>query len=200
MEHLMGYLQTVGYPALFLILLVESLGVPSPSELAVVLAGYLVFRGELSLPGVILAGAAGSTVGASLAYLVAVRGGRPFLERYAGAIHLDRRRLTAVEDWFARHGGWAVFFGRLLTGVRALISYPAGIFGMAYPRFAICTVGGALLYTALFATGSMLLGPQFQVLLVWMRPGPALYLLLGLVVVLGLGYLLWRRRRQPAGG
>src|SRR5207247_1694544 len=88
---------------------------------------YLVYRGELGLLGVAVAGAAGCVVGSLVAYAVGARGGRPAIERWGRFVLLGHRELELAERWFARWGRQTVFWARLLPVVRTFIALPAGI-------------------------------------------------------------------------
>jgi len=189
--HIFG---AVGYPLLFLVLMVESLGIPSPSEFSLVYAGVLASQGHLSLPLVVLTGAFGSTVGANLAYWIALRGGRLLILKYGGSIGLNEDRLARAEAFFARSGPLAIVVGRVISGVRALISYPAGLFEMPYGQFLAYTAIGALIWPILAAGAGYLVGPHWHVLLYWLS---RIWLLIvaAFAVVLAI-WLASRRRGQ----
>lgn len=151
-----------GYFFVFGVLFVESLGIPAPSEITLVTAGILAGRGEIQPILAILAGASGSTAGALVAYLIAVRGGRRLLLRYGSRVGLTEERLDRVESFFQRWGLWAVVVGRVLSGVRALISYPAGIFEMPFGRFLAATIVGALIWPIITVSLGSLIGSHWQ--------------------------------------
>jgi len=187
---------SLGYPLLYLILLVESVGIPSPSEFSLVYAGVLASEGKLSLPLVLVVGALGSISGANIAYWIARRGGRKLIVRYGARIGLNDDRLAKAEAFFANRGDIALLVGRLISGVRALISYPAGLFEMPYPRFLGYTSLGALLWPLIAAGAGYLVGPHWRVLLSWLG---RLWIGLAVLAVVALvGYIYWRRRRGKA--
>jgi len=139
-------LEMYGYPFVFGVMFLESLGVPMPSELTLVTAGVLSSRGQISPVLVILTAGAGSTTGAIVSYVVGQRGGRRLILRWGAKVGLTRDRMRRVEGFFTRGAFWAVLVGRVLSGVRSLISYPAGFFEMPFGRFFAATVIGALLW------------------------------------------------------
>lgn len=189
----MHALLTYGYPLLFLFLLIESLGIPSPSEFSLIGAGVLAGEGHMSLPLVVLSGALGSIVGANISYLIAIRGGRTLILRYGARVGLTSERLDQAEAYFQRRGDWAVLIGRIISGVRAYISYVAGLLEMPYPRFIIVTTIGALLWPILAAGAGYLVGPHWQALLFWLsRVWIAVVVALAAVV----GFFLYRRAKQ----
>lgn len=189
---------TYGYPLLFFILLIESVGIPSPSELSLIFAGVLAGEGHLSLPLVVLVSALGSVVGANISYWIAVRGGRVLILRYGVRVGLNAARLDQVEEFFRARGDVAVLVGRLISGVRAIISYPAGLFEMPYPRFLVFTSIGAVLWPMLAAGGGYLVGPHWHALAAWLERA-WLVVIVGLLVAGGIWYYLRQRRRRAQG-
>ena len=186
----------IGYPLLYFFLLIESVGIPSPSEASLIYAGVLAAQGKLSLPLVIVVGAFGSITGANIAYWIARRGGRKLIVRYGMRVGLTEARLEQAEAFFRRRGDVALLIGRLISGVRALISYPAGLFEMPYPRFLAFTAIGALIWPLIAAGAGFLVGPHWHVLLTWLGR-----LWIGVIVALVVavvGWVYWRRRgRTP---
>lgn len=152
------WLHAFGYAPVFVVLFAESLGIPSPSEIILLLSGYLVWNGEFNYGWVIVTGAAGSTLGAVIAYTLASRGGRHLLEHRLRWLFHGSEGIARWERYFQRHGDITVFTGRLISGVRLFISYPAGLFHMPEQRFILYTAAGALLWPALAAGAGYLLG------------------------------------------
>ena len=156
----------LGYVGLALLTFVENLFPPIPSELVMPLGGFLVAEGRLTLPGVVFAGTLGSVAGSVIFYFLGSYFPRERLQQW-----VDRRGhwlLLTVDDvqkayrWFDRHGRAAVFFGRLIPGVRSLISLPAGSSAMPLGPFLIYSALGAGLWSAALAYGGMLLGEQYE--------------------------------------
>ena len=133
-----------GYPGIVLLMAIESACIPLPSEIIMPFAGYLVYRGELGLLGVALAGAGGCVVGSLVAYAVGARGGRPAIERWGRFVLLGHRELELAERWFAHWGRQTVFWARLLPVVRTFIALPAGIARMELWPFVWLTFAGSL--------------------------------------------------------
>ncbi|MBX5466304.1 MAG: DedA family protein [Firmicutes bacterium] len=154
------WLSRGGYGAVFLVLMAESLGIPSPSEVVLLFSGYLVWQGRFQYPWVIAVGALGSTVGAALAYQIALRGGRPLLLGPLRWLFRHPDRLDAWERYFLQRGHGVVLIGRLISGVRMVISYPAGLFGMPWRRFLAYTLLGSLGWPLLTVTAGYLAGPH----------------------------------------
>jgi len=124
-----------GYIILFLLMIGEGLGLPLPSEVIMPLVGYYSYLGSISLYIAIIVGTLGSLVGSIIAYVIGYKLGLPFLKRYGKYILIDEGKIEALHNWFLRYGDIAVFGFRFVPGLRALISYPAGIGQMKIPKF-----------------------------------------------------------------
>lgn len=177
-------------------MLVESVGIPSPSELSLVTLGVLAGEGKLSLPFVIVVGALGSIAGAHISYWIALRGGRLLILRYGARVGLTEARLDQAEAFFRSRGDVALLIGRLISGVRAIISYPAGLFEMPYSRFLVFTSIGALLWPLLAAGAGFLVGPHWHVLMAWLTR--IWIVVIALLVVAAAAWIYWRRRQGKA--
>ena len=147
-----------GYPGIFLLMALESSFFPFPSEVVMIPAGYLAFKGEMNLPLAVLAGTAGSLAGALLNYWLASRFGRPFLLRYGRYILFTEHSLARMERFFARHGHISTFTGRLIPAVRQYISLPAGLARMNLAVFCFYTSLGAGIWVTILALLGYTLG------------------------------------------
>jgi membrane protein DedA with SNARE-associated domain len=187
-----------GYPALAGLILAENLFPPIPSELILPLAGYYVGEGEMTFIFAVLAATIGSLVGALLLYAIARFGGRKVVLRYGKILRIKEKDLDKADDWFDRHGGWVVLFGRLVPGARSLVSIPAGLSEMPLVKFiALTTLGSAVWNCALIGAGWGL-GEHYDK--VGGVVGPVSTAVLGVLVlaVLALGVVLYRRRTATA--
>lgn len=154
-----GYL---GYAGIFLLMLIESCGIPMPSEIIMPFAGYLVFNGQMSLLMISLVGALGNLAGSLLAYWIGSKGGRLLIEKYGKYILISKHDLDIADRWFFKYGQFAVFFGRLLPVVRTYISFPAGIAKMDVRKFSFYTFLGALLWSLLFGWLGVKMGQHWD--------------------------------------
>ncbi len=149
------YLATLnqgGYWLIAGLMAMESTLVPIPSEVIIPPAAYLAHtRGELSFVGVVLAGAAGSWVGASLMYWAARLLGHPLVMRFGRYVGLGRAKLELAERWCTHYGSPGVFLSRLLPVIRHLIGIPAGLLRMDFRWYALATLLGSLLWCAVLA-------------------------------------------------
>ena len=184
-----------GYLMLSLLILVENLFPPIPSEVILPLAGYGVFRGTLALVPAVIAATAGSLAGAVILYLLGRYGGRPVLLRYGRLLRLDERKLDRADDWFDRHGPKIVFFGRFLPGLRSIVSIPAGMSEMPWRTFVLLTTAGSALWNIALIGAGALLGDGWHAASAWVDTFDVVVLtaLVAGAVVLGAIYL-WRRR------
>jgi membrane protein DedA with SNARE-associated domain len=134
---------SLGYFGIIFLMFIESSFIPFPSEIIMIPAGYLAYRGYFNIYLVIICGIIGSVLGASLNYWIAYKFGRPFLHNNAEKFFLTKERLKKVELFFQRHGAFSTFFGRLVPVIRQYISFPAGLARMNFLKFVIYTGLGA---------------------------------------------------------
>ena len=156
-------IQALGAWGVGALVLLETVFPPLPSEAILPLAGYLTQRGDLSLPLVVFTSTLAAYLGALGLYgLGALLG----LDRAIGLLSkvplLDRDDLERAADWFHRHGRGSVFFGRLIPGVRSLISLPAGAARMNLVTFSVCTIAGSGIWNGLLIGLGAALGEQHQ--------------------------------------
>lgn len=140
---LVGTIEGGSYPAIIILMAIESSLIPLPSEVVMIPAGYLVYQGKMGLVAVILAGIVGSIIGSFANYWLARAVGRPFLKRYGHRMFLPPNRLAFIEKFFHKHGEITIFVSRLIPGMRHIISIPAGLTRMSQLRFFIYTTLGA---------------------------------------------------------
>ena len=142
-------LATGGYPLIVLLMAIESSIVPLPSELIIPPAILVAQRsGNMTFLGIVLAGALGSWLGATVMYWVSRWAGRPLVLRYGKFIFVPPAKVEQAERWAARFGSFGIFASRLLPVVRHLIGIPAGIVRMNYLTFSIFTVIGSAVWCA----------------------------------------------------
>lgn len=192
LSHVTSAILALGLFGVFFGMVLESCYIPVPSEIILPYAGYLAYTGRASLISAMIAGLAGGLVGAIVGYALARWGGRPLIERYGRYIGVRRHEIERADAWFRRHGDGAVFFGRLLPGIRTYISLPAGIADMPAGRFVGFTFLGALPWTVLFTYLGYRLGPSYHQL------GRASHYFAAVVAVLLVVWIviLWRRARS----
>jgi membrane protein DedA with SNARE-associated domain len=125
------------------------IGVPG-TEPTMLFAGFDVFQGNLTMPGIIVAGVVGDMAGATIAYSIGYFGSRELLEHQGSKLHVSAARLDRAHGWFDRYGAPVIFVSRLLPLVRAVFPYAAGVAKMPYWRFAgLATLGSVIWISAL---------------------------------------------------
>lgn len=140
-------LESGGYPLIVGLMALESTVVPIPSETIIPPAAYLAHtHGNLSLPGIVLAGTLGSYLGAALMYVAARALGRPLIVRFGPVVGLSVAKIEMAERWSARVGWAGVFFARLLPVIRHLIGIPAGLLELDFRSYSVATLLGSLLW------------------------------------------------------
>ena len=184
-----------GYPGIFLLMLLETVFPPIPSEIIMSMAGLQVAKGTMSLPGAILAGTAGAMLGNLAWYLVARALGmerlRPLIDRHGRWLTMDWAEVDRGERWFARHGYLFVCIGRMMPTIRSLVSVPAGLMRMPLLPFCLWSSMGTLGWSAMLATGGWILGVRFAAMEAWL--GTVSTILLGAMAIA----YLWRVLRWP---
>ena len=167
-------LDQMGYAGIALLMFLENVFPPIPSELIMPLAGFDAERGDMNIILVVLSGSAGSLAGATLWYFIGRWIGETRLKRLAARhgrlLTLTPSDLDHVNSWFDRHNEKAVLIGRLVPAVRTLISVPAGLFEMRLGRFLLYSSIGTVVWTTLLALAGYLLGEQYKSVQDYMNP------------------------------
>lgn len=192
------FLSTYGYGAVFLLVALESLGLPVPGETALLAAAAAAGRGRMNVWLVIVVGAAGAIAGDACGYWIGRRGGLPLVRRYGHYIGLDEAKLARARQFYARYGGRAVFFGRFIAVLRIAAAMLAGITCMPYSRFTFYNASGGICWAAIIG----FLGYRFGQSLPQLERAIGRGGLIALIAtgMLGAAYLAWRRHRpsRPA--
>lgn len=143
-------LKTGGYPLIGLLMAMESSIIPLPSEVVIPPAAHLAHTGQipLSLWGIVLAGTAGSWLGATIMYWASRWAGRPLVMRYGKYFMISPAKVEGAERWAAHYGGMGIFVSRLLPIVRHLVGIPAGIVRMNYLKYSLFTIAGSAIWCA----------------------------------------------------
>ena len=191
-------IESAGYPGIVLLMVAENVLPPIPSELIMPFAGYLAADGKLTYVGVVVAGAVGSVLGALPLYYLGRAVGADRLQRWADRhghwLMLSGDDIQRAHKWFGRYGSAAVLLGRLVPGIRSLVSIPAGIEGMSLPLFLFLTALGTGIWAGFLAYMGWMLGEQFDTVGTYV--GPVSYLVLGGLLAWYLIYVFRRRRER----
>lgn len=173
-DWIVGVVVLFGLAGVLFLMFAENVFPPIPSELIMPLAGFAAAQGHLSFPGVVAAGTLGALAGAALWYWVGRRAPPQKLEAWVGRhgrwLTIDVDDLERSRRFFRRSGGWAVFVGRLVPGVRTFISVPAGLVRMPAGPFLAWSAAGTALWTLFLAGLGYLLESRYHLVERWLDP------------------------------
>ncbi len=185
---------SIGYIGIFFLMFLESSFFPFPSEVVMIPAGYLAFKGEMNIYLAILAGILGSVAGAVFNYYLAVKFGRAFLLKYGRYFFLKEESLDKLELFFAKHGEISTFNGRLIPGIRQYISLPAGLSRMNLAKFSFYTALGAGIWVIVLVLLGYFLGSNEEMISQYLRT--ATVIALTSVGFITLFYIIRAKRRK----
>jgi len=194
-----GIVRDVGYPGVFMLILLESTLVPIPSELVMPFAGFMASQGEFSLPVILVINSVAALIGSSLCYWIGVVGGKPFLVNYGKYFLVRQHDIARTEAFFASHGKKTIFIGRFLPVIRHVISIPAGIARMPLRGFLLQTFLGSTIWGGTLILLGYYVGANWETFAKTLKH---IDLLIGGILVLALvalaiRFVVRRRREQP---
>ena len=181
--------QWIGYGAILLAMFLENLIPPIPSELIMPLGGFYVSQGQLDLLPVILAGLIGTVIGALPWYGIGRLANEErleyWLEKNGRWLGINPKELARSRKWFNRYGVSLVFWGRLVPGIRTLISVPAGVELMPITPFLIWTTAGSLIWTLFLTITGFYLGDNYSNIEVWIKPFANIFKIIIILIISG---------------
>ena len=188
--------QNVGLPIVFLLIAIETMGIPVPGETALITAGIVASRGHLPIEAVIAVAAAAAILGDNVGFALGRRLGRRVLTAPGPLLHHRRRVVAVGEPFFDRHGPKAVFLGRWVTGLRITAAWMAGVTRMSWPTFLFWNALGGIAWATSIGLLAYFVGHSAEKFIHLAGIG-------GAVVVVLAGVALWfalrlRRRRAEA--
>ena len=197
-EWVLAIMAKFGYLGIIFAMFAENVFPPIPSEVIMPAAGFAVARGDLNLLLVIVAGTLGSVLGALPLYYFGSLFNKQrlidFTEKYGKYVFVKPDDVISADDWFNKHGKKAVFFGRMVPGIRSLISIPAGMNKMPLLPFIILTTAGAAIWTTLLTLAGYHFGQNYEVIEKFLAPYSKIFL--GAAIVIVIIWLLRRRMSQ----
>ncbi|EDN8745259.1 DedA family protein [Listeria monocytogenes] len=190
-----------GYIGIFVLIMVENLFPPIPSEIILTFGGFMTTVTSLNVVMVIIVATLGSVVGAILLYKVASYFGKERLTKivlkYGRILRLKESDIERAESFFLKYGSWAVFLCRMIPLIRSLISIPAGMTKMKMSRFLILTTEGSLLWNTVLIGLGAVLGESWNEIVVFMDSfSTIIYSVIAILVVVGLGYFFRARFKK----
>ena len=190
------FISSTGYPAIFVLMTMESALLPVPSEAIMLFAGFAVSKGELTLFGIVAAGVLGNLVGSWIGYAIGYYGRTDLLERHR-LFHVNPEWLRKTEGYFERYGDATVFFSRMLPIVRTFVSLPAGVARMPIVRFSVLTVLGSIPWVLALGLVGQAVGDNWET---WRHNLGYFDYVVAAAIVIGIGYWLVQRRRRDEDG
>ena len=193
-------ISSMGYVGLYLVMFLENVFPPIPSEVVLPLAGSLTLTGRFSVFWITIIGMLGSLTGAFLFYGLGKWLGEPrvrtIIEKYGRYVLLSTNDLDRSLEWFDKYDDWVIFFSRMVPIVRSLISIPAGIASMNITKFSFFTILGTALWSFLLALGGRLLGEQWPLIAEFINTYQNIVLVIAVAaVLLFIGTRLFKKKK-----
>ena len=186
-----------GYFGIFVLMVLENVFPPIPSEIIMGLGGIAVARGQMGLAPLVLSGTAGTVAGNYFWYAIGRRLGyrrlRPFVDRWGRWLTIDWRHVERLERFFRRHGEWVVFVFRFMPAFRTMVSLPAGMARMPAGKFLVWTAAGAAIWNTALAGAGYYLGANFRALDHYLGPA-TIAIMAGIALFYGWRLATWRPR------
>ena len=161
-ESLHGLVEHYGYFAVFVVVALESAGIPLPGETALLTAAIFAGQGALNIWGVIGCAAIAAIFGDNCGYWVGREFGFPLLYRFGHILRIDEGKLKVAQYLFLRHGGKIVFFGRFVAILRTFAAFLSGVNKLPWPRFLMFNALGGIVWATVFGLGGYFLGVAFE--------------------------------------
>jgi membrane protein DedA with SNARE-associated domain len=193
-ETIVQYIGDMGYLGIFLLMFLESTFFPFPSEIIMIPAGYLAYKGEMNLYIIVIVGILGSVGGALLNYYIAMFFGRKFILKYGKYFFIKEQTLEKLDKFFESHGEISTFTGRLIPGIRQLISLPAGLSKMNLFKFSLFTAIGAGIWVIVLVAIGYIVGSNEELISEYLKSATLIALIS--IVFITLFYIVRNRRKK----
>jgi membrane protein DedA with SNARE-associated domain len=194
-HHLSRLLQSYTYPVLLLLVLIESLGVPLPGEIALVTAAAYASLGHISIAIVILLGAVGAIVGGALGYWIGIKGGLPLVAHYGGYVGIRKSHIDRAHAFFEKHGAKTILFGRFVAVLRTWAAVVAGAAAMSFTKFVTYNTIGSVAWAVVFGLLGYYFGRDLPLLEKYIAR--ASFATLVAVAIGTLVFVVVKRKRAP---
>lgn len=190
----------MNYLDITILMAIESSFIPFPSEIVIPPAAYLASQGKLNIFLVVLFATIGSLIGAIFNYYFAYFLGRPILYKFVNSklgkiFLLNEKSLEKAEEYFRKNGEISTLIGRLLPGIRQLVSLPAGLAKMKLPNFLFFTILGSLIWNCILAALGYFIGENKDLLLKYYKEISSIFLVLG-VAFLAIFFIIKRNKKN----
>lgn len=192
-EYIVAGISAGGYMGLFLLMALESMVAPVPSEVVMPFAGYLVLQGRFEFWTAVLVSGFGSIFGSLISYYMGAYLGRPFILKFGKYLLLEEEHLEWTEKWFKKQGDKTIFVSRFVPVVRHLISMPAGIARMAMHKFIIYTFVGASIWNLILLYAGFKLGSHWDKIHHFSKELDVVFVI---AVAAFLAYFIWKHHKR----
>ena len=183
-----------GYLGIFIMMAIESSFIPFPSEIVLIPAGYLASKGEMNIVFIMSSALSGSMVGAFVNYYLSLLLGRKLLIKYGKYFFIKEQTLQKMDDFFIKHGHISTFVGRLIPGIRQLISVPAGIAKMNIGIFSIYTALGAGIWALVLTLLGYFIEENQELIDIYLKQITMVVLLI--LVILSSVYIYYQSKKK----
>ncbi|MCU9615072.1 DedA family protein [Caldibacillus lycopersici] len=190
-----------GYLGVFLLICLENVFPPIPSEVILTFGGFMTTQTDLSIAGVIIAATIGSVVGAVILYgiglLLDVHRLEKIVDKYGHILRVKREDIYRADSWFQKYGFWTVFFCRMVPLIRSLISIPAGMARMSFPLFLLFTTLGTAIWNTILVCLGARVGESWEDIVEYMDVySNIVYAIIAIIVVLVIFYFVRRGKKS----
>ncbi|SHH92255.1 bifunctional DedA family/phosphatase PAP2 family protein [Clostridium grantii] len=162
MNYIIQLLNDYGYIVLLVALMLELIALPLPGEALMTYCGYIIYQHKMNWPVSILVAATGTIIGITLSYYLGSLLGLSFFEKYGHYVHLNKKRLEKISNWFDKYGNKLLVIAYFIPGVRHITGYFSGITKISYKKFAVHSYVGAILWTGTFISLGKILGSNWE--------------------------------------
>ncbi|NQD65857.1 DedA family protein [Bacillus haikouensis] len=192
-------MEQFGYTGIFLLIMLENLFPPIPSEVILTFGGFMTTDSSLSVPGVVAVSTFGSVAGAIILYGIGLLMDRQKIERvvekWGHILRLTKKDVHKADKWFMKYGAWTVFFCRFVPLIRSLISLPAGMARMNFVTFLLLTTLGTLIWNVVLVNIGAAVGSSWETIVAYMDIySNAVYAILAILFILFV--ILFVKRRN----
>lgn len=197
-----SFMEQFGYIGVFLLIALENIFPPIPSEVILTFGGFMTHSTNLTVFGVIVASTAGSVIGAVILYgiglLIDVERLEKIVDRYGHILRLTKEDIHKADAWFDKYGIWTVLFCRMIPLIRSLISIPAGMANMKFGLFLFFTTIGTLIWNTILVNVGAAVGSNWHKIVEYMDVfSNVIY---AIIALLGIGVIIWyvklRKKRK----
>lgn len=200
-EWITSVMADYGYFGIFLLILLENVFPPIPSEVILTVGGFMTTTTPMTIPGVVLASTAGSVIGAVVLYgvglMMDVERLEKVIDKYGNWLRVKKEDIHRADDWYDRFGIWTVFFGRLIPVVRSLISIPAGMSNMKFWLFITFTTIGTLLWNTILVFAGEAVGENREQIMRQLEIySNVVYVLIGIAAIAAVWYYIRKIRAR----